>query len=449
MPQHHRPVSPANPHSDVQHQLPSLGYSMTARRKRTLCTSVLVLILTNLVLPCIIYYILRQTQGNRMKAIDLYGLTSIPMGVLQVPQWPYRFYLIARDRGQRSAVPTSTLSARTITITIATASTQAEEVVNAKISPRNNIFSSSLLGVIRSSPSRTHLRTWLSYADTFQWCFLLGIIVGSIPLILASSVEAPHGSFEALMLTYPIILAFVGSIMLIVTLLSLSSAQRSWFRMSSVPKRSRYRPALAYLWEDLTAVDGGGGHAFRQAFTRRYEASPHFRSTLTTTSLFLALSFLLYAGLGTILTIILAQLDRHHRQRSDEEPGRERRPYEPWSLATNMVLFALWHGITALVATKWTRRKMREEERRWNYDCSSASEGAITAHIATLHRPPASPLSPLSQDASEFDETIQIGPFSQCADAFGGEQVGDDAFHSTRTRLGPLTSSRAPTFRSS
>lgn len=52
------------------------------------------------------------------------------------------------------------------------------------------------------------------------------------------------------------------------------------FRFSSVGKGEPWRPATYFLWEDLTAVDGGGGAAFRARLDHRYRTSPLFATML-------------------------------------------------------------------------------------------------------------------------------------------------------------------------
>lgn len=71
---------------------------------------------------------------------------------------------------------------------------------------------------------------------------------------------------------------------------------RLWFPASSIPKGAYYRPGIYSIIEDVVAVDGGGGRAFREAFDRRYQASPEFRKILMLLSLFWSVSGLLVAG---------------------------------------------------------------------------------------------------------------------------------------------------------
>ena len=52
------------------------------------------------------------------------------------------------------------------------------------------------------------------------------------------------------------------------------------FRFSSVAPGELIRPGVYIIAEDVVAVDGKQGQAFRQAWSDRYEASPAFRALL-------------------------------------------------------------------------------------------------------------------------------------------------------------------------
>ncbi|KAK0529224.1 hypothetical protein OC835_004396 [Tilletia horrida] len=394
-----------------------LGYPMTKARKRSLGLSIAFMLLVNVALPCVLYYVLRYTDAGRtLKARDLYGFTSIPMGVLQLPQWPWRFYQLCRRNGEASPLlpRRAALLPPTPEQVRASADTEAagasggggagdlthdsdpnpDPDLDPEAGPATagctsaTALDSSFASSVASHPLPAQLGAglgsrikWvLSRADTFQWAFLLGLVIGAIPIILcssslgnSSSKAGGGGSFAALVLTYAIVMGFIGAVMLLVTALACCEVRQPC-RMSSVRKGLAFRPALAYLWEDLTAVEGGGGYTFRQAFCRRFETSPLFREMQAVLSLFLSLAFLLYAALSVALTVTLSS------------SGRGRR-YESWSFGANMLLFVLWNGMVGAVAVVWARRYLAEEERRWRrkelYHMDDYWDAAISRQAGT------------------------------------------------------------------
>lgn len=109
--------------------------------------------------------------------------------------------------------------------------------------------------------------------------FLFGIGYATIFFVIASAIDEPTGYFPFLALTPSLIVAEVGLQLVLTSFFALLNL-RLPFRFGSVAKGDTWRPATYYIWEDLTAVDGGGGAAFRARLDARYRASPLFRSTL-------------------------------------------------------------------------------------------------------------------------------------------------------------------------
>jgi hypothetical protein len=59
-------------------------------------------------------------------------------------------------------------------------------------------------------------------------------------------------------------------------------------RVSSIPKGAQLRPGIYSVIEDICAVDGSGGTAFREALDLRYESSHVFRAMLRRLGIFWA-----------------------------------------------------------------------------------------------------------------------------------------------------------------
>lgn len=80
------------------------------------------------------------------------------------------------------------------------------------------------------------------------------------------------------------------------------------FRISSVPKGAPLRPGLYSIIEDVVAVDGGGGTAYREALNRRYEASHYFRQMLHRLTLFWSVAAV---AMAVMLTAIIFTCQRN------------------------------------------------------------------------------------------------------------------------------------------
>ncbi|CAD6912633.1 unnamed protein product [Tilletia laevis] len=201
-------------------------------------------------------------------------------------------------------------------------------------------YTSISMGVLQPLRSTLLQRTkrTLFRADTLQWLSLLIGIGASIPMLVASR----KGAFIPLVLKYPITMGIFGLSIILVTALSSSPGIKQPCRLSSVKAGMPFRPALAYLWEDLTAVEGGGGYSSRQAFSRRYDSSPIFREMNTVVSVFLGISFLLYFALALVLTLGLANYSR----------GRN---LEALNFGANFFLFVVWNAATAGIALRWVQ----------------------------------------------------------------------------------------------
>jgi hypothetical protein len=74
------------------------------------------------------------------------------------------------------------------------------------------------------------------------------------------------------------------------------------FRLSSLPAGHTAHPATFTIIEDVVAVDGGGGVAYREALMARYDASPLFRRMLNRLDAFWGIGALVAA---TIITVLL------------------------------------------------------------------------------------------------------------------------------------------------
>ena len=128
--------------------------------------------------------------------------------------------------------------------------------------------------------------------------------------------------------------------------------QLSPIRMSSVPKGAPVRPAIYVIVEDIVAVNGGGGKAYRQAINARYEASPVFRQLLNEMS-WLWGAWSSFLGIVLIVLIGVGSSPEHETLR--------------------MIVYILswtlpWActAVASVVTIKWAQKRLREEKETWS-----------------------------------------------------------------------------------
>ena len=111
--------------------------------------------------------------------------------------------------------------------------------------------------------------------DYFGWNFVFGFVIITILISLGSSLE----NLTVVSLPLSILVLYVSLELLIAETL-LTMGIRAPFRLSSVARGDPLRPGSYVIVEDVVAVDGKQGRAFRQAWCSRYEASPALQSHL-------------------------------------------------------------------------------------------------------------------------------------------------------------------------
>jgi hypothetical protein len=115
-------------------------------------------------------------------------------------------------------------------------------------------------------------------------------------------------------------------------------------RISSQAARQTLRPGIYPYIEDIVAVDGGGGAAYRERLTARYEASPVFRRMLRRLSWFWGIGAEL---VGVITTVLVFTLKR--------DVGYA----VGWSLPF------VWGGVWTILTIWYVRRELRRENEEW------------------------------------------------------------------------------------
>jgi len=179
------------------------------------------------------------------------------------------------------------------------------------------------------------------YLDWFHWNYSFAWFIVMLELILGTIPREP-----------PIrLLSMPASTMLFtfsVELLSFEALRylniTSPCRISSMPKGSILRPAIYSIIEDVVAVDGSGGTAYRERLNARYEASPLFRQMLTRMSWFWAGGAAFIASATTVVIFTV--------------PG-------PVAYAVGWTVPFIWGGIWTFITIKWVQKSLRREKENW------------------------------------------------------------------------------------
>ncbi|CAI4212048.1 unnamed protein product [Parascedosporium putredinis] len=116
---------------------------------------------------------------------------------------------------------------------------------------------------------------------------------------------------------------------------------------------AQLRPCIYSLVEDICAVDGGGGTAYREALDTRYEASHIFRAMLRRLGVFWAVGAEAMAVLCTILIFTLSV---------------------DYAYTIGWTVPFVWAGVWALVTTLYVQRELKREDREWARDMARKQE---------------------------------------------------------------------------
>lgn len=126
-------------------------------------------------------------------------------------------------------------------------------------------------------------------------------------------------------------------------------------RISSIPKGAQLRPAIYSVIEDVVAVDGSGGTAYREALNKRYEASHVFRAMLRRLGAFWAFGA---QGIAVVLTILIFTI------------------HPEAAYVVGWAAPFVWAAVWALITYFYVKKKLREEKRAW---AEEIAEKAATA----------------------------------------------------------------------
>ena len=125
------------------------------------------------------------------------------------------------------------------------------------------------------------------------------------------------------------------------------------------------------LVEDVIAVDGGGGTAYRNALIARYEASPYFRTLLQQLNWFW--------GIGSLAVAVTTSIAIYAVDSEDVAFALGMYIGSPEGLPALLTCLGwtlcwVWGGIGALVTTYWAKRALRHEKQQFVLETTAATE---------------------------------------------------------------------------
>nr|POE51642.1 hypothetical protein CFP56_25849 [Quercus suber] len=188
-----------------------------------------------------------------------------------------------------------------------------------------------------------------SYLDWFHWNFSLGWVIIMVELIVGTVPE--HPPIRLLAMPVPSMMYAFGTELLVVDLLRYFEVPAP-VRISSIPKGSQLRPCVYSVIEDVCAVDGSGGTAYREALNKRYEASHVFRAMLRRLGAFWAFGA---ETMAVVLTILIFTID-------DEA-----------AYVVGWAVPFVWAGIWAAITIWYVKKKLKEEKIAWSAEVAAKS----------------------------------------------------------------------------
>jgi len=222
--------------------VPSFLRAVSAPRKWSVLAYALFILMFNLALPCILYYVLKDNTSLSDHA--LLGISSATLGISSSFDNPFRMWKLWKHR--------------------------------------------DLYG-----PLNDEVRWHMDFSMHLYSFALFPIF--AIPLAVASSVNPPLHDF--FLMSTPMLVAVPG---LFFAYSLFRPRNRMW--MSSDAPGTTMKPGAFYLFEDIGAVDFRLGKDFRRTLHERYEASPVYRDLMWYMTLWWACGCAFYFAVTAAIT---------------------------------------------------------------------------------------------------------------------------------------------------
>lgn len=179
------------------------------------------------------------------------------------------------------------------------------------------------------------------YLDWFHWIYSFAWFLIMFELILGTVQHNP----PIRVLAMPVAtMCWTFGISFLLQDIARARGIRVPLRISSMPAGAPLRPSLYSIIEDIVAVDGCGGTAYRDRLNARYEASSDFRAMIHRQSVFWT-SGCLAASLLTTVLIWTIQRDAAY--------------VIGWTVPF------IWAGIWTWITIPWVQRDLRREKENW------------------------------------------------------------------------------------
>lgn len=130
--------------------------------------------------------------------------------------------------------------------------------------------------------------------DATAWVYASALLIALVPFVVSSSYD---NGIPWLFLYSPALLVAYLEIWAIITLIPFKIP----IRVDSDPAGSPVQPLLYYAAEDFMAVDGCQGREFRRRYQARYQTSPSFRRMILYLTLFWIAGCTIYIGCASAI----------------------------------------------------------------------------------------------------------------------------------------------------
>ncbi|KAF2725595.1 hypothetical protein K431DRAFT_317569 [Polychaeton citri CBS 116435] len=187
------------------------------------------------------------------------------------------------------------------------------------------------------------------YLDFFHWNFTIAWVIVMVELIVGSVQDWPP--IRLLSMPVPTMGWVFGTELLILDFMRWREMPCP-LRVSSMPRGTQVRPGIYSLIEDICAVDGSGGTAFREALNTRYEASHVFRAMLRRLGLFWSIGG---EAMATVCTILIFTI------------GGDAAFVVGWAVPF------IWAGIWTLCTFWYVARELKHEKIAWAEEAAAKS----------------------------------------------------------------------------
>lgn len=198
--------------------------------------------------------------------------------------------------------------------------------------------------------------------DCFQWSFAFSVLLITGQIVAAVTPDPPVVPLFAMVTST---MLFITGVQLISAFFLYQARVKVPFGLSSLPAGHTAHPGVFTIIEDIVAVDGGGGTAFREALVARYDASPLFRRMLNRLDLFWGLGAFTTAS---IVTILLWTIPVQIGYWIGECLTVFWMSIQFWSIdliSTGWLVPFLWAGLWAFLTIRYVQSCLIEERNTW------------------------------------------------------------------------------------